>query len=180
MWVAIERANGQVVGGHGARVTVLPNCLPGSRGQSTIMTVINITIRKQDSAGGLGETDGDGERLRNGKRKCNFNLCEQFNRWRWLHLFPLQINFQEQKNVSQTSLAISKWQLTKKVKQHFSHADLHWQHVKMCAIFINELRLLVVTKGIKMRRCQVRKKARCHDPPGFAPALLKIDLALEC
>lgn len=176
MWAAIEQANGQVVGGHGARVTVLPNCPPGSRGQSTIMTVINITIRKEDSAGGLGETDWGGG-LRSEKRKCNFNLCKQFNRWRWLHLFPLQINFQEPKNVSQTSLAISRWQLIKKVKQHLSHADLHWQLVKNCASFINEWRLLVVTKGITMRRCQARKKARRH---GFAPALLKIDLALEC
>lgn len=123
-------------------------------------------------------TGGGG--LRSEKRKCNFNLCKQFNRWRWLHLLPLQINFQEPKNVSQTSLAISRWQLIKKVKQHLSHADLHWQLVKNCASFINEWRLLVVTKGITMRRCQARKKARRHDPPGFAPALLKIDLALEC
>lgn len=75
---AIERAPRPVMGGCGARVTVLPNCPPGSRGQSTIMAVINITIRKQDPAGGLEWTDGGwrGEEMKNSAdREWNEWIC---------------------------------------------------------------------------------------------------------
>lgn len=53
------------------RVTVLPNCPPGSRGQSAIVTLINITIRKQDSVGGLGGTGEDGGGLEMKKKKIS-------------------------------------------------------------------------------------------------------------
>lgn len=76
--MAAERAPSQVMGGHRARVTVLPKCPPGSRGQSTIMTTINITIREQDSAGGLGCTDGDGE-VKKRKNKVIYVLMQLNN-----------------------------------------------------------------------------------------------------